>query len=176
MPGPEAQDKRLPLASLSRRPAAASPSLHSDDAPTPSGRLGPGRALLQRAARRALRTAWRWPGRPPTPPPSSYPSPSSLPPRHARNHEQEVWARQRTGTHTKPALLARRLKDSTRMDLYTMARLSQASAACPPAWARSRRPSRARRGPPRRSRASRARTGPPWPGRAASSRRRTSRI
>ena len=35
------------------------------------------------------------------PPPSSYPSPSSPPSRHARNRAQEVWARQRTGTHTK---------------------------------------------------------------------------
>ena len=42
-----------------------------------------------------------------TPPPSSYPSPSSPPSRHARNHAQEVWARQRTGTHTKPALNGR---------------------------------------------------------------------
>ena len=41
------------------------------------------------------------------PPPSSYPSPSSLPSRRARNHAQEVWARQRTGTHTKPALNGR---------------------------------------------------------------------
>ena len=45
------------------------------------------------------------------PPPSSYPSPSSLPSRRARNHAQEVWARQRTGTHTKPAL-NRRTRDT----------------------------------------------------------------
>ena len=63
------------------------------------------RIFVQRELRRAEKK--RCDRRVKPPPPSLYPSPSSLPSRRARNHAQEVWARQRTGTHTKPALNGR---------------------------------------------------------------------